>query len=78
MRSAVVATREVIYPPSITLPSRQFPGLLCFGAGFFNLNVLAGLSLASFFGATLIVSSSSLGSVADKSELAEYFLGSCP
>lgn len=34
--------------PSITLPSRQFPGLLCFGAGFFNL----------ILGVTLIVSSS--------------------
>lgn len=34
--------------PSITLPSRQLPGLLCFGAGFFSL----------ILGATLIVSSS--------------------
>jgi len=50
--------------PSITLPSRQFPGLLCFGAGFFNLIVPFGLSFDSFFGATLIVDSSSLG--ADK------------
>jgi hypothetical protein len=34
------------------------PGLLCFGAGFFNLIVPLGLSLVSFFGATLMVSSS--------------------
>jgi hypothetical protein len=40
--------KDVIDLPSITLPSRQFPGLLCFGAGFFNL----------ILGATLIVSSS--------------------
>jgi hypothetical protein len=46
------------HKPSITLPSRQFPGLLCFGALFFNL---IAFSLPSFFvGATLIVVSSSL------------------
>jgi hypothetical protein len=51
--------------PSITLPSRQFPGLLCFGAGFFSLSVPFGLSLGSFLvGATLMVDSSSLGTMA--------------
>ena len=50
--------------PSITLPSRQFPGLFCFGALFFNLRAF---SLPSFFvGATLIVDSSSLPRDADK------------
>jgi len=47
-------------PPSTTLPSRQFPGLLCFGGGFLSLMVPVGLSLVSFLGATLIVDSSSL------------------
>jgi hypothetical protein len=58
--------RILIYSPSITLPSRQLPGLLCFGAGFFSLIVLFILSFASFLGATLIVSSSSLARVARK------------
>ena len=50
--------------PSITLPSRQLPGLLCFGALFFNLMLF---SLPSFLvAATLIVDSSSLPTEADR------------
>lgn len=51
--------------PSITLPSRQLPGLLCFGAGFFSLIVVWGLSFVSFLGATLMVDSSSLAREAE-------------
>jgi hypothetical protein len=50
--------------PSITLPSLQFPGLLCFGAGAFNLILPAGLSFEAFLGATLMVESSSLATEA--------------
>lgn len=50
--------------PSITLPSRQFPGLFCFGAGVFSLIFPAGLSFATFLGATLMVESSSLATEA--------------
>lgn len=42
--------------PSTTLPSLQFPGLLCLGGGFLSLIVPA---LLSFFDATLIVCSDS-------------------
>lgn len=43
--------------PSTTLPSLQFPGLLCFGAGLFNLIVPFGR--ISFLGVTFTVVSSS-------------------
>jgi hypothetical protein len=52
------------YQPSMTLPSRQFPGLFCFGAGVFSLIFPAGLSFATFLGATLMVESSSLATEA--------------
>jgi hypothetical protein len=41
-------------------PSLQFPGLLCFGTGFFSLIEARNLSVLSLLGATLIVESSSL------------------
>jgi hypothetical protein len=55
--------------PSITLPSRQLPGLLCFGAGFFSLIVPFDFSLASFLGATLMVDSSSLATEAVRDDI---------
>lgn len=68
LSSVMISTKGRILesggPPSTTLPSRQFPGLLCFGGGFLSLMVPLGLSLVSFLGATLIVDSSSLATEA--------------
>lgn len=63
-----IRSRRLIRPPSITLPSLQLPGLLCFGAGFLSFIVWPlDLSFASFLeGATLMVDSSSLRREAEK------------